>query len=118
MMIVFKPILLITQQELFRLILQTIFYIIVHGCIQAPFSPSGQYLYVSYYHPGILYQFDMTQNTLPPVVVGQTPMYMCDLALAPDNKIYVVELWSTYLGAINYPDAQGRCVAMIPMLFL
>jgi len=71
------------------------------------FSPSGQYLYVSYYHPGILYQFDMTQNTLPPVVVGQTPMYMCDLALAPDNKIYVVELWSTYLGAINYPDAQG-----------
>ncbi len=71
------------------------------------FSPSGQYLYVSQFNPKKILQFDLTQNTQPPVLIAQTLNPCADLVLAPDAKIYIAQHNYPFLSAIHFPNNQG-----------
>lgn len=81
------------------------------------FSPSGEFLYVSLYTPGELYQFDITSNNEATInassqLIGSGSWYYGSLQLAPDNKIYMGKTTtsrggSLNLDVINNPDVAG-----------
>lgn len=88
------------------------------------FSPSGEYLYVSLFADGELYQFDITSNNQTTInssaqlIASGTWLYGA-LQLAPDNRIYMAKTntagttGSLNLDVINDPDANGAAVNFV-----
>lgn len=81
------------------------------------FSPSGQFLYVSLYSNGEVYQFDVTSNDQTTinnsaVLVGNGAWWFGALQLAPDGRIYMAKISTATIGSfnldvINSPDIKG-----------
>jgi gliding motility-associated-like protein len=88
------------------------------------FSPSGEFLYVSLYSLGELYQFDITSNNETTInasgqIVGSGSWYYGALQLAPDNRIYMAKMstngttGSLNLDVLNDPDLSGSGVNFV-----
>ncbi len=82
------------------------------------FSPSGEYLYVSSFSTGDLYQFNISSNNQSTInssaqVIGSGSWLYGALQLAPDNRIYMAKTntngttGSLNLDVINNPDVGG-----------
>lgn len=82
------------------------------------FSPSNQYLYISSFTDGDLYQFDISSNNQSTInsssqVIGSGSWLYGALQLAPDNRIYMAKTntngttGSLNLDVINDPDIAG-----------
>ncbi|RKE02177.1 T9SS type B sorting domain-containing protein [Marinifilum flexuosum] len=82
------------------------------------FSPSGEFLYVSLYTLGELYQFNISSNNQATInssaqLIGSGAWYYGALQLAPDNRIYLAKTnnsatgGSLNLDVINNPDVAG-----------
>ncbi|BAX78528.1 T9SS type B sorting domain-containing protein [Labilibaculum antarcticum] len=82
------------------------------------FSPSGEFLYVSSFMNGDLYQFNITSNNEATInssaqIIGSGSWLYGALQLAPDNRIYMAKTFtngstgSLDLDVINNPDVAG-----------
>jgi gliding motility-associated-like protein len=78
------------------------------------FSPDNTKLYVSNrWYPLTIYQYDLTGGSggtiqYPETVIGINGLAAGGaLQLGPDQKIYVAQYLSTFLGAINFPNLPG-----------
>ncbi|PKQ64318.1 hypothetical protein BZG02_05740 [Labilibaculum filiforme] len=82
------------------------------------FSPSGEYLYMSSFLGGDLYQFNISSNNQATIngsaqIIGSGSWLYGALQLAPDNRIYMAKTntdgntGSLNLDVINNPDAAG-----------
>ncbi len=87
------------------------------GVYGAEFSPDDRLLYISdnfsFDNPGIVYQYNITTHDSTAIaatklVAGNTSGGVAGaLQKAPDNKIYVAVLNSSYLSAIENPNNSG-----------
>lgn len=80
------------------------------------FSPSSRFLYVNSWKTNpeeLLFQYDLLAGNPIDIVNSQTEIASGmngALQLAPDNKIYVANAQSLYIGRINQPnEPQGNC---------
>lgn len=82
------------------------------------FSPSGEFLYVSLFTDGDLYQFNITSNNEAAInssaqIIGSGSWLYGALQLAPDNRIYMAKTFtngstgSLDLDVINNPNVAG-----------
>ncbi|PCH71200.1 MAG: hypothetical protein COC06_02105 [Bacteroidales bacterium] len=82
------------------------------------FSPSGEFLYVSLFAGGDLYQFNISSNNQATIngsaqIIGNGSWLYGALQLAPDNRIYMAKTnmngttGSLNLDVINNPDVAG-----------
>ncbi|WP_321515826.1 gliding motility-associated C-terminal domain-containing protein [Marinifilum fragile] len=82
------------------------------------FSPSSEFLYVSLYTLGEMYQFNISSNNEATInasvqLIGSGTWYYGALQLAPDNRIYMAKTnnsatsGSLNLDVINNPDVAG-----------
>ena len=82
------------------------------------FSPSGEYLYVSSFSSGELYQFNISSNNQATInssvqAISNGSWLYGALQLAPDNRIYMAKMntngivGSLNLDVINNPDVGG-----------
>jgi gliding motility-associated-like protein len=71
------------------------------------FSPSGQYLYVTFLGQGIK-QYDVTvANIQASEYIVSGSGFAGGMALGPDERLYVATSISPYLDRINFPDIGG-----------
>lgn len=101
-----------------------------HGVFDFEWSADGTKLYISKYRDsdpvtsGKLYQYDLNNPTINPVVVyaipsTQTAYMFKGLKRGPNNKIYFMYVNSTYsdsryIGEINNPDLAGASCNINP----
>ena len=97
------------------------------GLYGLEFSPNGNFLYVSNHHidylnqQGYLYQFNLTIWSAPNIqgsgfMLGTNTLVsdMRGMQLGPDNKIYISQSLSNYLGVINDPDLPNAAANYDP----
>ncbi|WP_372752083.1 gliding motility-associated C-terminal domain-containing protein [Labilibaculum sp.] len=88
------------------------------------FSPSGEFLYVSLFLDGELYQFNISSNDETTInassqLVGSGSWLYGALQLAPDNRIYMAKIGtngttgSLNLDVLNSPDVAGTGVDFV-----
>lgn len=88
------------------------------------FSPSGEFLYVSLYSVGELYQFNISSNNETTInasaqIIGSGSWYYGAVQLAPDNRIYMAKTstngttGSLNLDVLNSPDVSGAGVNFV-----
>jgi gliding motility-associated-like protein len=71
------------------------------------FSPSGQYLYVTFLGQGIK-QYDVTAaNIQASEYIVSASGFAGGMALGPDERLYVATSLTPYLDRINFPDIGG-----------
>lgn len=83
------------------------------GAYGVEFSLSGRYLYTSWITPGEIRQYDLQAGSNAAILSSEvligtaTNAFNGALQMGPDNKIYLVQAFVSYLGVINDPDQQG-----------
>ncbi len=91
-------------------------WLVSDGC---EFSPDGTLFYGAAL--ANLYQWDL--NAGPPTAVAafvysvqaSSPIYMQDMQLAPDGKIYIAQDAEQTLAVINNPNAGGAACGFVPL---
>lgn len=77
------------------------------------FSPSGDLLYAGDVSTGSIYQYNLLSSNIQSseILLGSVPIYGTEsaaaLQLAPDNKIYIANLFAPHLSVIDNPNIIG-----------
>ncbi len=83
------------------------------GAYGVEFSPDGNLLYGTEITPGYIYQWNLAAGSDSLIIASKTLIgtsavnFNGALQLASDQKIYMAEYGSAWLGAINDPNVQG-----------
>ncbi len=101
------------------ILLENIFFQTGDGPYGIEFSPNSSILYVSDVGGGNrIHQFDISFNTAADIINSDTIIFdgnipIAGLQLAIDQKIYVAQLGSSFLGVIETPDVLGSTTTYI-----